>query len=139
MSTPNQGTLPTPEAAYNHLYDNVHARVFFTKLAAVHGIPAETPQQQYELLQLAGRLRHFHQAEKAAEVSPYAGALQNLDQVMSASGMDQPMQAARWQEQELGIKQAALDAMADPTNYNAILALKSAEAAAVADQLGIAQ
>lgn len=135
MSTSNQ--LPDAGTAYNHLFGNVHARVFFTKLASVHGYPAETPESQNELLQLAGRLRHVAQAEKQAAASPYGTALSSLDQVMGAAGMDQPMQAARYQEAEMAIKQAAAELANDPGVYNSVLALKANEAAAVAEQLGL--
>lgn len=139
MSTTNQQALPPADAAYNNLFDDVHARVFFTKLASVYGFPAETPEDQQYLLQLAGRLRHVAQAEKTASVSPYGAALSSLDQVMGAAGMDQPMQAARAQEAEMSIKQAAAELAEDPTIYNSVLALKAQEAAAVAQQLGLAQ
>jgi hypothetical protein len=139
MSTPNQAVLPDPGTAYNHLFGNAHARVFFTKLAAVYGFPAETPEDQQYLLQLAGRLRHVAQSEKEAADSPYGSALSALDQVMGATGMDQPVQAARHQEQEMAIKAAAAELAEDPMIYNSVLALKANEAAAVAEQLGLPQ
>lgn len=137
MSTTNQqAALPKPEDAYNQLFGQVHSRVFFTKLAQVYGFPVETAKDQENLLQLAGRLRHVAQAEKVAAESPYGSALSSLDQVMGASGMDQPMRAARFQEEAMSIKEAAAELATDPSIYNAVLALKAQEAEQVAQQLG---
>ena len=129
-----QQALPDSGTAYNHLFTTAHARVFFTKLASVYGYPSDTPEAQQELLHLAGRLRTVNQAEKQAAASPYGAALSSLDQVMGGAGMNQ---AARHQEQEMAIKQAAAELATDPMVYNSVLALKAQEAAAVAEQMGL--
>lgn len=127
--------LPDAKVAYDHLFDNVHTRVFFGKLAK-RGYAPTTEKEATDLLLLAGRLRHVAETEKAAEAqSPYGVALAALDGVLGENGMDGHRKQAEAQEQELAIKQAAANLATDPTIYNCVLSLKAAEAASIAQQL----
>lgn len=95
MSEPqNQNTLMTPEEAYEVLVAQVHAPVFFEKLAKVYDIVPQNAQQARDLLQMAGTLRNIHEAENtkaaAAQGDVVSQAKQDLDQILSQFGY-QPM------------------------------------------------
>lgn len=134
MSNSNSSTpqgrpqLPTPEQAYSHLFDEVHARAFFGKLAA-HGRPVTTDKQAADYLELAGKLRMLHQdpaVKAAAEADgPLAEASAALDQFMAQNGF-------RPSGRDVATKQAAVQLAADPAVYASVLALKAAEAGQVA-------
>lgn len=115
--------LPTPVDAYNHLFDNVHAQVFFGKLAN-YGIQPTTEKEAADLLTIAGNLRHVAN-EKAASDSKFSGAVSALNNVVK----DTPQQAAFTHQ---AIKQAAAELMQDASVYNSVLSLKAAEASALA-------
>lgn len=133
--TKQSQALPDAKVAYDHLFDNVHTRVFFGKLAK-RGYEPRNEKQAEELLLLAGRLRGVEEAEKAAEdQSPFGVALAALDDALGQNGMDGHLKRAQAQDQQLAIKQAAASLAADPMIYNSILSLKAAEAAAIANQL----
>jgi hypothetical protein len=129
-ATATQPLLPDPQAAYDHLFQGVHQRVFFAKLAAA-GYDVSTPQQAGDLLKLAGTLRVAQEEQQvkaaAAGTDPYAAALANLEGVMTDAGFSGVKTAAA-REQDYAIKQAALDLMGDPDMYNAVLALKAHDA-----------
>ncbi len=128
MSTPN--LLPDPQAAYDHLFQGVHQKVFFQKLASA-GYVYESPEQAGYLLNLAGKLRLVQQEQAVKTASagndPYAAALANLDGVLDQSGYGSVKLAAA-QDEEWAIKSAAADLMEDPDMYNSVLALKQAQA-----------
>ncbi len=132
----NQAVLPDAKTAYDHLFDNVHAQVFFGRLAQ-RGIIPQDEKQASDLFALAGRLRHVTQAEKTAgdQESPYAGALRALDNLLSQSGLGGQVKQAQARERELAIKEAAAQVAEDPAIYNAVLSLKSYEASLAAQQL----
>ena len=120
--------------AYQTLFDGVHARVFFGNLAS-RGYEPQSEKEAQDLLELAGRLRHVDENEKAGEDGgAFANALYDLDGVLSDNGMDGHVKSAKAQEVELSIKQAAAEAATDPSIYNAVLALKAHEAAIQAGQ-----
>ena len=129
-ATATQPLLPDPQAAYDHLFQGVHSRVFFGKLAAA-GYDDNSPQQAEYLLKLAGQLRLVQEEQqvKAAGAAddPYAAALSHLEGAAAAAGFG-GVKTASAREQEYAIKQAAADLMADPDMYNAVLALKAHEA-----------
>lgn len=128
--------LPDPQAAYDHLFQGVHQRVFFQKLANA-GYACDSPQQAGYLLDLAGRLRLANEehAVKTASAAndPYAAALAHLDGALQQSGYGSVKQAAAADE-EWAIKSAAADLMDDPDMYNAVLSLKQAQADLAAQQ-----
>lgn len=132
MTTGATATLPSPQDAYNHIFDNVHARVFFSKLAS-EGHEPQNEKEAQDLLQLAGRLRHIdvQTQEKKASASKFSGALSALDKVL---GQDSRYKQASQQEEALAIKQAADMLANDDSIYNAVLSLKANEAAMQASQ-----
>jgi hypothetical protein len=132
-------TLPDAQTAYNNLFMGVHQNVFFRKCAAAGYYPRNQEEAQW-MLDTAGKLRLVDQVEPqvkqaAAQNNPYFAANQALDQVLSQYGLDGGIQQQRANEEEMAIKQAAAELAQDPTFYNSVLALKSAEAAQVQAQL----
>ncbi len=121
-------SLPNPQDAYNQLFHNVHAEVFFGKLAS-YGIQAATEKEAADLLQLSSDLREFDGAEKqAAASSRFEGATAALNNITT-----QPTTPAqRHQAQGQAIKQAASQLAQDPSIYNAVISLKAHEAAVLA-------
>jgi len=113
-----QSALPSAVDAYNHLFHNVHAEIFFGKLASF-GIQPATEKEASDLLALAGQLRDVDTPEKqAADQSRFSPALAALNSVTAT--------------EEQSIKQAAAALSQDPGIYNAVLALKAHEAAVLA-------
>ena len=131
MSNENQASLPEPADAYNNLFEGVHANVFFGKLAN-HGFQPQSEKEAADLLQLAGRLRHVEDNEKAANAnySRFGGAVGALDNAVGSGA-----QTAELAESQ-AIKAAASQLAEDPTIYNSVLSLKAAEAAVLAQQNG---
>lgn len=123
--------LPSPVDAYNHLFDGVHAQVFFGKLAN-YGVQPTTEKEAVDLLTLAGQLRNVDSSEKSAaeesRFSSHVSALQAL-QAETPEGRSNQTKLA-----EYAVKQAAEELMQDPSIYNSVLSLKAAEAEALAGQ-----
>jgi len=59
----------TPEDSYNVLVAQVHAPVFFNKLAQAYGIEAKSQEDARELLMLCGELRNVHEQELHKQAS----------------------------------------------------------------------
>ena len=135
MSDENQGVLPDPAEAYNNLFEGVHANVFFGKLAN-HGFQPQSEKEAADLLQLAGRLRHVDDTEKAAtaEHSRFESPLGALDDVMEGAGLGNIKSAQMHNEEDQAIKSAASQLAQDPVFYNSVLSLKAHEAAVLANQ-----
>tara|TARA_Y100000310_G_scaffold247207_1_gene252752 strand:+ start:1087 stop:1506 length:420 start_codon:yes stop_codon:yes gene_type:complete len=137
MSNENQATLPEPADAYNNLFEGVHANVFFGKLAN-HGFQPQSEKEAADLLQLAGRLRHVDETEKAANAnrSRFAGPTNALDNVMEGAGLGNAGAAQASNEEGQAIKSAAAQLAREPVFYNSVLSLKAHEAAVLAQQNG---
>jgi hypothetical protein len=137
MSDENQATLPQPADAYNHLFEGVHANVFFGKLAN-HGFQPQSEKEAADLLELAGRLRHVDETEKAAsaEHSRFGVATDALNGIMSDAGLGNTKVAQAHNEESQAIKAAAYQLANDPAIYNSVLSLKAHEAAVLAQQNG---
>jgi hypothetical protein len=90
MSANQNQDLMTPEQAYDVLVAQVHAPVFFKKLASVYGIAPQNAKQARELLQMAGQLRNVHEAETTKEAAAHGDivseAKRDLDNVLSQYG-----------------------------------------------------
>jgi hypothetical protein len=128
-------TLPDPQTAYNNLFAGIHQRVFFQKCAAAGYQPNDQRQAQW-MLETAGKLRTVAQAQgqqkqSVDENDPYYNANRALDGVLAQYGLDGGVRQQQAQEEALAIKQAASEWAGDPTFYNSVLALKSAEAAQI--------
>jgi hypothetical protein len=129
MSRENQATLPDPSAAYNTLFDNVHAQVFFGKLAS-YGIQPTTEKEAGDLLEIAAQLRNVDNPVKQASTrSRFGDAASALNSVVSSTPYGQKQAAVA---EDHAIKQAAATLAQDPAVYNAVLALRVQEAAALA-------
>lgn len=112
-----QQTNMTPEQAYEVLVAQVHAPVFFQKLASVYGIRPGSPEEAHGLLQLAGQLRNVHETENTKAASANGGfiseALSDLQQVLTQHGYPVP--------QDVHYKQAAVGAAQVPLLREAAL------------------
>ena len=123
------GTLPDPRDAYNKLYQDVHAEVFFGKLAS-YGIQPTTEKEAADLFAIAGQLRDVPDSEKqAADQSRFGVAAEALGTIVNQTPAGQ-QQAAFAQQQ--AVKQAVDQLSQDPSIYNSVLSLKVAEAAVMA-------
>jgi len=126
--------LPDPDTAYQNLFDGIHQRVFFNKMAAYGYVP-QTPAQAQYMLEMAGTLRAVEQEaavkQAADENDPYFLAKQHLNQVLGVHGLDGGIKQAQAQNDAFAIKQAAYELANDPLLYNSVLSLKAAEAAAI--------
>jgi hypothetical protein len=102
----------TPDDAYNVLVSQVHAPVFFEKLARVYGVQPQSPDEARELLLIAGQLRNADDQQAVKQASQrenfYASARQDLSRAMAANGL------APIQHDGLAVKQAAQQAAQNP-------------------------
>jgi hypothetical protein len=119
--------MPSPQEAFQNIYAGVRQRVFFHKLATVHGIQPKTEKQAAALLNMADQLRLVDENETvkaAADANdPFIAADQALSNVLTQYGIAAPRAAASETYKE------AIDAFAnDPLLYNSILALHADEA-----------
>jgi MFS superfamily sulfate permease-like transporter len=110
---PDTKTL-TPEEAYNVLVAQVHAPVFFNKLASVYNITPQSPAEARELLLLAGQLRNAHEQDATKQASArgnfYAEARNDLNNALTQNGFQiQPIA-----EEDGAVKRAAADAVQNP-------------------------
>ena len=137
MSNENQASLPEPADAYNNLFEGVHANVFFGKLAN-QGFQPQSEKEAADLLQLAGRLRHVDETEKAASAdqSRFEGPTQALDGILNGTGLGEVKAAQAYDEETQAIKAAAAQLAEEPLFYNSVLSLKAHEAAVLAQQNG---
>lgn len=108
--------LPQPLAAYNYLFEQVHASTFLDKLAAA-GIAPANQQEVEELFRLAGELRQYTQEKQASSGSRFSTAVADLCAVTGTSA-----QVSRLQ-QEQAVKQAAASLLQDKTIYDSLLSL----------------
>lgn len=111
-------TNMTPEDAYNILVSQVHAPVFFTKLANVYNIKPETEEDASELLLIAAQLRNAHEQDQAKQASArtnyFADARKELTDKLNITGYNaipyddiSVKQAAKQAIQHEQIKEAA--------------------------------
>lgn len=123
----SNNNLPDPQQAYDTIFQGVHAKVFFHKLAAAGFQPRSEGEAAY-MLETAAKLRAIQesaQVKQAAEQeNPYFQLSKSLDTVMDQYGFSG---RPRYQEAEISYKQAADSLMRDPAIYNAVLSLKAAE------------
>ncbi len=100
------------EDAYDVLVSQIHAPVFFEKLASVYNIKPQTPDEAKELLLLSAQLRNAHdqQATKTASdnTNLLTEARQDLEKVLTKQGF-QSVTVSNHQ-----VKQAAAAAVQNP-------------------------
>lgn len=101
-----------PEDAYNVLVAQVHAPVFFNKLASVYNIRPNNPDEARELLLIAGQLRNAEDQKQAKQANDrvgfYAEARKDLQTAMSNHGF------APLQDEDASVKRAAAEAAQNP-------------------------
>lgn len=131
--------LPDPQTAYDHLFRNVHAQLFFQKCAAAGFCPTNELEAHW-MLDTAGKLRLLAESlpakQAAAEESPYYHMNAGLDGLLSAVAGAEPAGAEKdaadaW----AGYGDVAARLMDDPALYNSALALRAAEAAQLRTEL----
>src|SRR5688572_20575864 len=80
----------TKDQAFDTLAENIHAPIFFEKLARVYGIRPQTREDAHELLMIAGELRHAHKQAQVKQAAATTSVLQNarhdLRKVLQKSG-----------------------------------------------------
>ena len=134
--------LPDPDTAYQNLFDGIHQRVFFNKMAAYGYVP-QTPAQAQYMLEMAGKLRAVEQEAAVKQAQdmddPYFLANQHLNQVLGIHGLDDGIKQAQAENEALAIKQAAAELANDPVFYNSVLSVKAAEAAQIEAELAMQQ
>lgn len=108
-----------PEESYNVLVAQVHAPVFFSKLASTWGVSPQTPEEAKELLMMAGQLRNAHEQENVkvaqANGSFLAQARQSLNSTLTENGYQSLV------DEDATIKKAAAEAVQNPLIKEAAL------------------
>lgn len=107
-----------PQAAYQHLLDNVYASTFLQKLAS-YGISPSTEGEYEDLFTIAAHLR-VHAPEKSAASSRFGMAKQALAGYTAQTPVADAVAAET-------MKSAAVELASDPSIYNAVLTLLAAE------------
>jgi hypothetical protein len=120
QNTAPQGLTPEEEQAYQLLFNQVHAPVFFEKLAA-HGIEPQSPEEMEALLEMGTSLMFTHQADQqkqaAARGSFIIEARDSLNAALSQYGIGAPTTP-----DDGVIKQAAAAVVRDESVRAAVLA-----------------
>lgn len=138
MSKPS---LPSPDQAFDKIATDVHANVFFTKLAQ-RGYQPRSQEEAFELLKLAADLRtaaedpRIKAAFDRSNPNPYAVARESLHGYLRQTGLDGPFKSAGETEANLSIMNYAAQLATDGDIYNSVLTIKAAEASAVAQRIG---
>jgi hypothetical protein len=120
------------DQAYGTIVSELAAPYFFEKLAA-HGVSPRSEQEAAEMWELANKLHVLYTAEQekaaAAQVSGWANANAQLNQVLAATGLGG--QATAPVEKTAAFRGVADVAADDPKIANAVLVLQAAAAAAM--------
>ncbi len=102
----------TEQEAYDTLVDNIHAPIFFAKLASDYGIKPATAEQAEGMLKLAGKLRNANEFNTMKAASSHSNivsdANDHLDKLLASYGYDAP------NEFDSQVKEAAVDALKQP-------------------------
>ncbi len=115
-------------AAFSTLYNELHAPVFFHKLASDFGIAPQNADETADLLALGGKLRYYYLAKQAEQASAGTSLLKranaHLDKLLTGAGVTPAPSAVLERE----VKAAAARVAANPTYASAILTLQTAVA-----------
>lgn len=121
----SQVTKEQAAAAYNALYNELHAPVFFHKLANDYGIVPNGPEETAELLQLGGKLRALYNVKQAAAASPGTQLLKranaHLDKLLQDAGVGGATPSVDHE-----VKAAAAQVALNPKHVRDILTLHAA-------------
>lgn len=125
--------LPSPQQSVEQLFRTILAPIFFEQLAK-RGHPVNSDNQAGELLKIASALRsaRVHPQNKPASTDgdTYTRACQALDAALQMLNVNIASEDAN---RDTNIDATIKQWMANPEVYNAVLSLKSAEAAACRD------
>lgn len=124
-------TLPDAQTAYDNLFANVKAEVFFRKCAAAGHYPSNEEEAR-AMMEIGARGRSLQQKQATDTESPILSMKSAFDRQFG----NDPRQHA--QAHELAVKQAADYFFENPDLYNSVLSLKAAEAEAIRQQLLVA-
>jgi hypothetical protein len=134
--------LPSADQAYSYLFDQVHARAFFGKLAEYNIEPA-TQKEAQDLLEMAGKLRVVAQDDQVKQASAgnsrFASATAALNSALQDPGAGDHIKAAAEQERTIARGRIVDQLAKDPSIYNSVLGWKAAEAEQIASHLGMNQ
>jgi hypothetical protein len=118
------------DQAYGTIVAELAAPYFFEKLAA-HGVAPRSEQEAAEMWELANKLHVLYTAEQeksaAAQVSGWANANAQLDQVLTATGRGRQPATTK----AASFNDVASVAANDPKIANAVLVLQAAASAAM--------
>lgn len=102
-----------PQEAYNLLVEQVHAPVFFQKLARDYNVVPRSQQEQLELLELAGLLQNAQNEQATKEAASGGGLItQAVDGLKTHLGRQGSFVAPTSQERL--VKAAAAEAVQNP-------------------------
>ncbi len=132
--------MPNIHEAHDHLFDNVHARVFLQKLAS-RGYEAQNLKEAQDLLGMGQKIDAAQQdptvKAAAAGQGRFALADTHLDAELAARGIDTGVKSAAAQQEDLSVQNIVNDLRSDPAIHNCVLTLKSAEADVIGQQAGL--
>jgi len=123
MPESQQAPELNPEQAYNVLFENVHAPVFFNKLASDYNIVPQNEQEALQLLDLSDKLR-------VAQGQEQTKSAEQRNSFLDAAGSE--LDRAVYGEQDVtgdAIHQASTEMAADPLLKEASLTYQDAIAA----------
>jgi hypothetical protein len=122
MPQTQQVQLPAAEDAYGLLYEQIHAPVFFQKLAQDYGIVPANDEQAARLLQMGADLflndRQEQEKQAASRGDFIAQAQEQLDRILGKQGSHGPANPAN----DRLVKQAASQLARNPHVRAAALA-----------------
>lgn len=94
------------QSAFNTLFNEVHAPVFFAKLAQDYGIHPQSQEEASKMLHVAGKLRNVYVADQVKQASTRVSALDTLD-----SKLDSLLGNTHGDNSSSAVKQAAVNAL----------------------------
>lgn len=122
MSQSQQVPELTPEQAHRVLFDNVHAPVFFNKLAEDYGVVPQNEQEALQLLDLSDKLR-------VAQAQEQTKSANQRNEFLDAAGAELDRAVYGEAPQTDSVQQAIQQMAADPILKEASLTYQDAVAA----------
>ncbi len=136
MNQTQEVQLPDQQTAFDTIMGRLHNQIILTKVSAALGMPIRTEKQATHILATAMKLEAAEEADLAKQAAAggdfFASADGALDRALAQSGIDITKVASAADNAVLATVD---DLMRDPTVYNSVLVLKSAEADAISAQL----
>lgn len=114
------------DTAFSIVHQQVYSPVFFNKLAADYGIRPETPQNAFEILRMAERLRQSYEENQVKTASTQSAWLQAAGQHLGVAVDDSDNQVM-----DATIEKVAAECASDPTLATAVLSMQARAAGVV--------